>query len=235
MRGGVSGGTLDSLRGQIDTVKKDKELRALTFDAYSLSPERAAEPSQDKERDQLTPTRDPLLGRWTAPFIMSAYNTRIVRRSNALSGYAYGRSFRYREVMGVGKSPAAPALAATVTAGLGMLATGLALKPTRFVLDRVLPKPGEGPSPKTQEKGHFTIEVHTRTSTGARYVATVAAKGDPGYSATAVMLGESALALALDEAPGLTGVLTPATGIGSPLVDRLRSAGFRMQVERRAS
>jgi short subunit dehydrogenase-like uncharacterized protein len=55
----------------------------------------------------------------------------------------------------------------------------------------------------------------------------VAAQGDPGYAATAVMLGESALCLALDEArlPSRAGVLTPATGLGSVLADRLRAAG----------
>lgn len=233
MRGGISGGTVDSLRGQIATVRKDKHLRALSADAYSLSPERAAEPD-GQGRDQLTPTKDPLLGRWTAPFVMSPYNTRIVRRSNALSGYAYGRSLHYREVLGVGTGPAAPALAGAVTATLGALTAGLALKPSRMVLDRVLPKPGKGPSAKTQRNGHFRIEVHTRTSSGARYLATVAAQGDPGYAATAVMLGESALALAFDPSPGMVGVLTPATGIGRPLVERLRAAGFIMQVEQRA-
>jgi short subunit dehydrogenase-like uncharacterized protein len=44
------------------------------------------------------------------------------------------------------------------------------------------------------------------------------------------MLGESALSLALDDLPAAAGVLTPATGIGMPLVERLRDTGFRMTV-----
>ncbi|MBW3576032.1 MAG: enoyl-ACP reductase, partial [Actinobacteria bacterium] len=53
-----------------------------------------------------------------------------------------------------------------------------------------------------------------------------------GYAATAVMLGEAALCLALDEdrLPPRAGVLTPATGIGTPLVDRLRAAGHTYEV-----
>ena len=83
-----------------------------------------------------------------------------------------------------------------------------------------------------QRGGHFLVEVHTRTSTGARYVATVAAKGDPGYSATAVMLAESALSLALDPLTSPGGVLTPAVAMGSALAERLRRNGFELSVKR---
>ena len=82
---------------------------------------------------------------------------------------------------------------AALAGGLGALAGFLALTPTRKVLDKVLPDPGEGPSEKVRENGFFKIQVHARTSTGARYVARVAAQGDPGYKATAVMMGESLL------------------------------------------
>ena len=37
------------------------------------------------------------------------------------------------------------------------------------------------------------------------------------------MLGEAGLALALDDLPPAAGVLTPATGIGAGLADRLRA------------
>ena len=232
MKGGVSGGTIDSLRTQLDVVKADKELRPVLTDPYALSPDRLLEPDGADDRDVMIPTKDPLLDRWVAPFVMAPYNSRIVRRSNALLGHAYGPGFRYREVMSVGSSPLAPVLAGGVTAGLGALVLGMALPPTRFVLDRVLPKPGSGPSEKMQRTGHFRIEIHTRTSTGARYVATVAAKGDPGYAATAVMLGESALCLGTDELTSKGGVLTPAVAMGDRLGDRLRACGFELSVSR---
>ncbi len=231
MRGGVSGGTIDSLRTQLDVVKADKQLRQVLADPYALSPDRAAEPELG-EKDVMIPTKDPLLGRWVAPFVMAPYNTRIVRRSNALLGHAYGPGFRYREVMSVGRSPVAPVLAGGVTVGLGALVAGMMIPPTRFLLDKVLPKPGTGPSEKMQRTGHFTMEIHTRTTTGARYVARVAAQGDPGYAATAVMFGESALCLGTDALSSEGGVLTPAVAMGDALVNRLRARGFELSVSR---
>src|SRR5205823_5642971 len=89
---------------------------------------------------------------------------------------------------------------------------------TRVVLDRVLPDPGEGPDEKARERGFFKIDTHARTSTGAHLVCRIAAPGDPGYKATAVMLGEAALALALDgeRLPDAVGVLTPAYRTPAP-------------------
>ena len=119
-----------------------------------------------------------------------------------------------------------------VVGGLGALMGGLALPPTRLVLDRVLPSPGDGPDEQARERGHFAIDVHTRTSNGRRLVCRIRAQGDPGYKATAVMLGESALALALDadDLPDGAGVLTPATALGHVLVARLRAAGHTYDV-----
>jgi short subunit dehydrogenase-like uncharacterized protein len=154
-----------------------------------------------------------------------------VRRSNALRGWVYGRRLRYREVMSV-RSPIA---AVGVKGGLGALAAGLWWRPTRFVLDRVLPKPGDGPSERVRREGHFTIDLFTTTTTGARYTARFKATGDPGYAATAVMIGEAALALVLDRGDlprSEGGVLTPATGIGDALVTRLRAAGVEISARR---
>ncbi|MBC7373041.1 MAG: saccharopine dehydrogenase NADP-binding domain-containing protein [Frankiales bacterium] len=229
-RGGFSGGTIDSLRGVVDLVKSDSGKRKVLTDPYSLSPDRAAEPDLGRESDAVGISR--VDGRWTGPFVMAPHNTRIVRRSNALQDWAYGRTFRYRELMGFGRTPAGPLLAAATAGGIAFVGAGLALRPTRVLLDRVLPKPGEGPSAATQAKGHFTLEVVAGTESGARYRTTVSAKGDPGYAATAVMLGESALCLALDPLTSGGGVLTPATAMGVSLADRLRSAGFTLTTER---
>ena len=78
------------------------------------------------------------------------------------------------------------------------------------------------------------IDVHTRTPSGERWVAHVNAKGDPGYKATALMLGEAGLCLALDEdrMPRRAGVLTPSTAMGIALVERLRKAGMTLEAEK---
>jgi short subunit dehydrogenase-like uncharacterized protein len=227
LKGAPSGGTLASAKLQMDEAVADRAHRRVVADPYALSPDRAEEPDLGNERDLMGIEHDDDLGTWLGPFVMAGFNTRVVRRSNALQGWAYGRHFRYREVMAFGDGPAGAAKSAAVSAGLAAVFAGLGFGPSRAVLDRVLPVPGEGPDEKTRRTGYFRIELHTRTSTGARYVTKVAAQGDPGYAATAVMLGESALCLALDRdrLPKRGGVLTPATAMGVTLVERLRAAG----------
>jgi short subunit dehydrogenase-like uncharacterized protein len=234
MKGGASGGTVASLKGAVDDARSDRELARVLDDPYALSPDRDAEPQLGPEGDLRGVQHDHELGMWVGPFIMGSINTRAVRRSNALQGWAYGPRFRYREVMGFGSGPLAAAQAGAIAGGVGALAAGLSIGPARAVLDRVLPSPGEGPSESQRERGFFRIEIHARTSSGARYLCRVAAQGDPGYKATAVMFGESGLCLALDgdRLPPRAGVLTPATAMGDALVQRLRSAGQTLEVER---
>jgi short subunit dehydrogenase-like uncharacterized protein len=231
VKGSLSGGTLASLKGQVDDMKASGAARKVVGDPYGLSPDRSGDPDGRGEGDMRGVARDAALGQWIAPFLMASYNTRIVRRSNALQDWAYGRGFRYREVTGLGSGRLAPVVGAGLAGGILALAGGLAVKPSRMLLDRVLPDPGEGPSEAAREAGLFRMEIHTTTSTGARYVSRVAAKGDPGYKATAVMMGESALCLALDRErlPQRGGVLTPASGIGTALADRLRAAGMTLE------
>lgn len=137
---------------------------------------------------------------------------------------------------GLRSGPLAAVQAVAVAGGVGALVAGLSIAPARAVLDRVLPSPGEGPGEKQREDGFFRIEIHTRTSSGAHYRCRVGARGDPGYKATAVMFGESALSLALDgdRLSPRAGVLTPATALGGALVERLRRAGQTYEVERTA-
>ncbi len=232
MRGGFSGGTAASALGQLEQARTDPAIRALLADPYALSPDRAGEPDLGPEADGGGARNEPDLGGWVAPFVMAGFNTRVVRRSNALLGWAYGRGFRYRELIRFGSGPLAPAGAWAMAGGIRAATGALGFGPTRAVVERLLPKAGSGPSERTRRAGSFRVEVTTRTTTGRRYVATVAATGDPGYAATSVMVGEAALALALDRGrlPDRAGVLTPATGIGSVLVDRLRAAGLTLAV-----
>jgi short subunit dehydrogenase-like uncharacterized protein len=204
------------------------------MDPYALSPDRSAEPDLGDESDLSGVEHDSELGGWLGPFMEAPVNTRVVRRSNALLGWEYGRRFRYREVMVFGEGPLGRAKALGVAGALRSMDVAVGLRPTRWVLDRVLPDPGEGPSEKTVRNGFFEIEVHARTPNGERWVCEVKAKGDPGYGATSVMLAESALCLALDgeRLPERAGVLTPATGIGVPLAERLRAAGQTLDVKR---
>ncbi|QDB78013.1 enoyl-ACP reductase [Georgenia wutianyii] len=230
--GGVSGGTIDSMRVQADAAR-DPEAGRVLADPYALLPDGVAPPAVDQHVPARA-FRDLLTGTWVAPFPMAAFNTRVVHRSNALAGWAYGRDLRYREVIDLGPGPRGERRARALALGTGAAAAAMTLPPTRWLADRLLPAPGEGPDEETRLSGHFRVETLARTTTGARYRTVFAAQGDPGYAATAVMLGESALALATDESrlPDGGGVLTPATALGPVLADRLVRAGFQITTER---
>jgi short subunit dehydrogenase-like uncharacterized protein len=238
---GVSGGTVASMLELLRVASSDPEARRLMLDPYTLSPDRAAEPELGAQPDarwrrgrEIAPELD---GYWTGAFVMAAANTRIVRRSNALLDYAYGRRFEYAEQMSVGRSIVAPAAAAMATGGN---AATIALGSRYFnrlpdkLVARIAPKPGTGPNERVREKGHYTIETYTTTTTGARYRSTMSQKGDPGYKATSVLLGESGLALALDRdrLSELRGVLTPAAAIGDALMVRFPAVGVTLETTR---
>lgn len=242
LRGGISGGTIDSGRQQAITARGDAAARRIVGDPYGLSPRRSEEPTSSRAADSgvlgrfkrwVPVDRDGETGRWTGPFLMASFNTRIVRLSNTLTDWSYGRELRYREVTDFGAGPVSPIMAAGMAIGMGAALAGLSYGPTRVVLDRVLPKPGEGPSAEQRAGGRFRIQIRSTTTTGARYVTKVGADYDPGYDGTAVMLGEAVLSLALDgeRLPERAGVLTPATAMGDVLIDRLRTHGFVFDTE----
>lgn len=240
--GGASGGTIDSVRAMMEAIVAEPSKRSILTEPYSLSPNPAMDPVLGSQPDMTIVRRadtiDPSLEGWVGSFVMAVHNTRIVRRSNGLLGWVYGKNFRYREVMSTGKSPAAPLVAAGIFGGVaaGVVAGGLLSRFStgRKLLDRVLPQPGTGPSEHSRETGWFRMRTYTRTTSGARYVATFAGSGDPGYKATALMLGESGLCLAFDSdrRPESAGVLTPAAAMGDALTERLRAAGITIEVER---
>jgi short subunit dehydrogenase-like uncharacterized protein len=237
-RGALSGGTIDSVR-VLSELASDGDMRRVLANPHALSADTVARRVDGRSSEAndfaIVAGRsvDPSLSGTLAPFFMSSFNTRIVRRSNALLDDAYGPHFRYREALNVGRrrgvSTAAAAAVAVGTLGFMGL---MALAPTRRLLDRVLPKPGTGPSAEAREKGFFITDTYTQTTTGARYRLEIRAQGDPGYRATATMLGEAAITLAScrDELPDRAGVLTPAVAFGDVLVDRLRKAGMTFEV-----
>ncbi|WP_067568677.1 saccharopine dehydrogenase family protein [Nocardia acidivorans] len=238
LKGGVSGGTVDSGRAMMEAIAADPKKGAIMSHPYSLSPDRSMDPEVGRQSDQALERAsniDPSLNGWVATFIMGAHNTKIVRRSNGLLGWPYGKNFRYREVMSAGSSATAPLVAAGMAGGIvATMAAGAVLSRVavgRRLLDRLVPKPGTGPSEKARRSGWFTMRTFAHTTSGAKYVCTFAGKGDPGYAATAVMLGQSGLTLAFDQLPELAGILTPASAMGDALTDRLRKVGMTIDVD----
>ncbi|ELY87848.1 saccharopine dehydrogenase [Natrialba hulunbeirensis JCM 10989] len=233
-RGGVSGGTMSSIVEVFQATSTDPIARKTLQNPYSLAP--------PGERDgvdpgvQTLPSKDPLRGEWTAPSPMAVMNERVIRRSNALLEYPWGREFECTEVVPVGSGPVGLVGASAVTVGLGVATAALTFGPTREALRRfVFPDPGEGPTKAEIEDGYFTIRVLGRgTATDGPFVveSRISADQDPGYGATAKMLGEAAMCLVSDEidSPLEGGILTPAAAIGDPLADGLRRAGLGVEV-----
>ncbi len=229
MRGGASGGTLASMFNMMEEAASDAELRRLLADPYALAPvDQRHGVAQDEMR---RPTRDDT-GDWTAPFVMAAVNTRVVHRSHALAGRPWGPSFRYDEAMDMGPGPLGVVKAGALTAGLGAGVGLAAIGPTRRLLERVLPSPGEGPSPIAQERGGFELRFSGRTVEGDTLRTSVTGDRDPGYGCTARMLAEAAGVLVdLDHDEVAGGFWTPSTALGEHLYERLEAhAGVRFEM-----
>jgi short subunit dehydrogenase-like uncharacterized protein len=232
-KGGMSGGTAASMVALMDEASRDPSVRRLLNDPYALDPDRGDRGPDG--HDQRGVRWDPDLAQWTGPFLMAAINTRVVRRTNALLGYAWGRDFRYREAMSFGAGAKGWLRAAGVSAGTTLGMGAVAVGPVRRVLaKRVLPAPGEGPSKAVRDAGFFVSRlVGTLPGADGKLRGTVRGTSDPGYGETAKMLSEAALCLAKDgdAVPRRGGVLTPGSCMGMRLVERLRDAGMTFDVE----
>ena len=96
VRGGaISGGTAASMVQLMNEAAGDAQVRALLRDPYALDPGHVGRGPDGS--DNLPVRYDADVGRWTGPFVMAAINARVVRRSNAMLDYAWGKDFRYRE------------------------------------------------------------------------------------------------------------------------------------------
>ena len=227
-QGGISGGTTETGFSMGD-LKLGKKMN----DPFVLNPENSVSKEQKLlSSDSIGLKKNSLIKSWTGPFIMAVSNTRVVRRSAALletKQEGYGVNFTYQEHAFYKKFKTA-FLVTCVT-----LMFGLILKtPVRKLVRPLLPKPGEGPSEDTMENGFFDSFFAAELDSGEKKLFRVHGKGDPGYKVTSKFVCESALTLIKErgELPGgeeYGGVLTPASGLGQPLIDRLSSNGVNFE------
>lgn len=226
-RGAASGGTVASLLGVMEDAGRDPALRSLLRDKYCLYPEQ--EGPGPEVKDQYAPVFDPCFEKWTTPFVMALINERVVRRSNALMGFPWGRDFNYDESQLC--TSRAQALAISLGMGAAMLTASNTLG--RNAMARLLPKPGEGPDREAREKGFFELFFHAEHPQDSKKSlrARVSGDRDPGYGATSRMLGEAAVSLAKDPATVGGGVWTPASALASALIPRLeQNAGLKFSL-----
>lgn len=146
---------------------------------------------------------------------------------------------RYHEFMGAGSWLAAVGLSLLYVAAGALL---FIASRVQFIRNR-LPLEGTGPSRKQMETGFFKIMVTGVSESEGERVRAVASiqdlHRDGGYLSTSRMLLEVALCMALqaddikkDPYAGKVagGVLTPASATGLVLVERLKAAGYNLDV-----
>lgn len=220
-KGGFSGGTVDSMMAMMEAARTDPTIMLTVADPYALNTKQRGLDGLDNNQ----PFYDGDFKGWVGPFVMAPVNTRVVRRSNELLDGAYGADFRYDEGTLLNEGAIGMVGAAAMSMGTSLMNSLTALTPTRGLMQRILPKPGEGPDRETIENGFFHVELLAKHPTDHTKHLRAAVKGDrdPGYGSTAKMLSESAVCLAQDELTCGGGMWTPASAMGTHLIDRLHN------------
>ena len=93
-------------------------------------------------------------------------------------------------------------------------------------------QPGEGPTREQRENGFYDVLFVGQTADDQNIRASVKGDMDPGYGSTSKMIAESAVCLLENPDISSGGILTPASAMGSLLIDRLQeNAGLTFRLE----
>lgn len=220
-QGGVSGGTTETMF-TIGPLPKEKR------DPFLLNPENSVSEKQRKlSKDGFEIKQIDNTDLYSGIGLMSFANTRVVRRSSALydaDQRSYGSDFIFKELGSY------PSKRSARLASFGLIFAFLVIStPFRHIVRRFLPKPGEGPDKETRENGWFKGLFKVEAEDGETKYFQIYGEGDPGYKATAQMVCESAITLAVSEELNSGGVLTSAYGLGNSLLERLINSGIKFE------
>ena len=220
-QGGVSGGTTETMF-TIGPLPKEKR------DPFLLNPENSVSEKQRKlSKDGFEIKKIENTDSYSGIGLMSFANTRVVRRSSALydaDQKNYGSDFIFRELGSY------PSKRSARLASFGLILAFLVMStPLRHIVRRFLPKPGEGPDKVTRENGWFRGLFKVEAEDGEVKYFQIYGDGDPGYKATAQMVCESAITLAISDNLNSGGVLTSAYGLGNALLERLSKSGIKFE------
>ena len=228
IRGGISGGTYGSINNLLKESYADRNVFKVLNNPYGLNPKDKMEGMDKKDLRKIIFDKES--NSWIYPFIMAGINTKIVRRSNALSNFKYGKDFRYEEATMSGKGISGFWKAVLAVFPLVMVG----LNPNSFlkkIVNSFMPKPGEGPGLEKRKNGFYNLRFYVTIDDKNKAFAKVIGDSDPGYDSTSKMLAESALCLAFDRLPENYGVVTPSFSMGDKLLDRLNhNAGLKFEL-----
>lgn len=214
MKGTFSGGTLESFRLTMKAAAKNPDLVQVLTNPFSLT----GSFTGPKQPSGMASIFEEDLNSWSAPFVMATINTKNIHRSNLLLAHQYGEDFVYDEMMLTGPGDKGEAMAKMVAEDKSMENDPM--------------QPGEGPSKESRETGFYDVLFAGSNNNGNALMASVQGDKDPGYGSTCKMISESAICLLknLDAAGG--GIWTPASAMGSLLIERLQeNAGLTFKLE----
>ena len=233
IRGGFSGGTISSMINIKRYSHANSKKRDVLKSPYSLNP--TDKIKKNVRQSVLKSVRwDNTFNKWTSPFLMSGVNTRVVQRTNAIAEFSYGKNFKYKEMSSFDRGLNGFLKACAMLMILAFLQFSLGSNLLLWILKKtIFPKPGEGPSKEKMQSGFFKLKIIGSINEIQKNSVTVLGDSDPGYSATAKMLTESAISILLneDKMPKKYGVLTPASAIGLTLIERLKGKGILFKID----
>ncbi len=214
MKGTFSGGTLESFRLTMKAATKNPALIKVLTNPFSLT-EPFNGPAQPSG---MAPIFEQDLNSWSAPFVMATINTKNIHRSNLLLNHQYGEDFVYDEMMLTGPGNKGEAMAKFVAEDKSMATDPM--------------QPGEGPTKEERETGFYDILFVGANANGETLMASVKGDKDPGYGSTSKMISESAICLLKNLTAASGGIWTPASAMGTLLIERLQeNAGLSFQLE----
>ena len=150
---------------------------------------------------------------------MATINTKNIHRSNLLLAHRYGQDFVYDEMLLTGPGEKGEMTAKAVADDKSMAKNPM--------------QPGEGPSKEEREAGFYDVLFVGSNNEGEVLSVSVKGDKDPGYGSTCKMISECAVALLKNPASVAGGIWTPASALGTLLIDRLQAnAGLTFALEK---
>lgn len=186
--------------------------------------------AEDKDANMAKISENKRLGLWRGPFVYQYFDTRIVRRSNALfadlANQPYGRQLRFMEY-----SLLPPEAVAAMAAGAGgksqanVANEAEALKASGKYY-------AEGDGPPLEELDDAWVSSFCWVESEGGHETKCAFMGRDGYFETARVAIEMAMTLRFDRAqlPFNGGVLPPAVAGGNKVIERIIESGHKFRM-----
>jgi short subunit dehydrogenase-like uncharacterized protein len=221
-KGEPSGGTIETITNSLTMKSRDKYQSRVDYDPLLKDDNGKKSEFNTKDANTKAMFYSKDVNGWCGFWLMTPVMITCVKRSNAMLGYSKQLTYSQSQVYTGFKH----GFHTLIT--MFVFLTCMLNAPIRWFLRKtVLPNPGEGPSEEKLKRGFLKITAFGTSKQGKKVKAVMFFPKDAGYVETARMLIESGLTLALD-ADKLTskgGIHTPATGLGYPVLERLKVGG----------